>query len=99
MCVYLNLCESGGQRTILGSSLFPQHLDPRNLSHELRLAASILPAEPFCCPNFNLLFSNLTYHVGMTAHTLISASWKAQAGGWLSVKGSEASLDNTARLS
>lgn len=50
-------------------------------------------------PNFNLLFSNLTYHVGMIAYTLISASWKAQAGGWLSVKGLEASLDNTARLS
>lgn len=101
MCVYLKLCESGGQRTILGSSLFPHHLDPRNLTSWGHQAwrQVFFQLSHFAGPNFNLLFSNLTYHVGMTASTLISASWKAQAGGWLSVKGFEARLDNTARLS
>lgn len=51
-------------------------------------------------PIFILLFSNLIYHVDMVAHTTISASWEAEAGGRFWVKGFEAGLgSNIARLS
>lgn len=39
------------------------------------------------------------YHVGMVVYTIISTSWKAEAGGWFWVKGSETTLGNIARLS
>lgn len=105
-CLAYSLCapasvECGGQRT-RGSCLFPHHLGPRSWAQGGRLGRKHYSSgwALVLAPIFILLFSNLIYHVDMVAHTIISASWEAEAGGWSWVKGFEAGLgSNIARLS
>lgn len=101
ICVCTYTCECGGPSTTLGSCLFPHYLwielRPSGLA-----ARTTLPAEPFCWPQF-LFFYFQTWSTMWTwwlAHTTISASWEAEAGGQFWVKGFEAGLgSNIARLS
>lgn len=102
LCVHLPLPLLSVEARGHPWKLFPHHLGPRSWAQGGRLGRKHYSSgwALVLGPIFILLFSNLIYRVDMVVHTIISASWEAEAGGWSWVKGFEAGLgSNIARLS